>query len=110
LKYQINKDIIILTKKKNKEDHVCEKFIIWMCQVLAIMEEVLALTTMTPCPNSMSTNKNGHVIGPNSKICDEHSSLEIENAPIMLDKHQKEVDTLRLNVQNNGVQINGTQN
>jgi hypothetical protein len=65
---------------------------------------------VTPCPNSISTNKNGHVIGPDSKIRDEHSYLEIEDAPIMLDEHQKEVDTLRTNVQNNGVHINGTQN
>jgi hypothetical protein len=56
----------------------------------------------THCPNSKPI-KNGNVIGPNSKICDEHSSLEIEDAQILLEKHQKKVDTMRAHVQNNGI-------
>ncbi len=108
--HQINKEITVLTKERSKEDRVCAELITWMCQVPAIIQEVLATTAGTPCQNSESENINGHVIGPNSKIGDEHSSLEIEDAPILLEEHQKEVDTSRIDVQNNGVQIKGTQN
>ncbi len=107
---QINKEITVLTEERSKEDRVCAELITWMCQVPAIIQEVLATTAGTPCRNSESANINGHVIGPNSKIGDEHSSLEIEDAPILLEEHQKEVDTSRIDVQNNGVQIKGTQN
>lgn len=107
---QINKEITVLTEERSKEDRVCAELITWMCQVPAIIQEVLATTAGTPCQNSESANINGHVIGPNSKIGDEHSSLEIEDAPILLEEHQKEVDTSRIDVQNNGVQIKGTQN
>jgi hypothetical protein len=107
---QINKEITVLTEERSKEDRVCAELITWMCQVPAIIQEVLATTAGTPCQNSESANIKGHVIGPNSKIGDEHSSLEIEDAPILLEEHQKEVDTSRTHVQNNGVQIKGTQN
>ncbi|CAK9222717.1 unnamed protein product [Sphagnum troendelagicum] len=107
---QINKEITVLTEERSKEDRVCAELITWMCQVPAIIQEVLATTAGTPSQNIESANINGHVIGPNSKIGDEHSSLEIEDAPILLEEHQKEVDTSRIDVQNNGVQIKGTQN
>jgi hypothetical protein len=66
---QISEEINALAEERSKEDHGCAELVSWMCQVSAVLQEILP-TTMGPHGQStqLETNENRHIVGVDSKI------------------------------------------
>ncbi|CAM6041033.1 unnamed protein product [Sphagnum compactum] len=68
---QISEEINALAEERSKDEHGCAELVSWMCQVSAVLQEILP-TTMGPHGQStqLETNENRHIVG----------GLAIENA------------------------------